>query len=284
MRLRGLIGMLIAATSLGAPPDPVACMPFPVGPPGCLQEVVWYSTFYEETLTVHRVPDIGTFVDDRDRRWRALFAPFCGGNRAGDEIVGFEMCVGAIAECQRRGHDDLAAMYMEITPLFGGERRRVEGPICLGGATYVELGSIIDEAIQDEIGPQVPEIWLQPADALVQLPMIACTQAREPIEIELDDPVVGTVTATPTYTWTFGDGGVAHGPGRPYDGTSPRQNPGYYVTNTYRSTGPHTVELTVTWYVTFTMPGYDPIPLDDIVRAASTSTTVRSAQSELIGG
>ena len=53
---------------------------------------------------------------------------------------------------------------------------------------------------------------------------------------------------------------------------------------TYRALGTPTVRLTVTWRVTFTIPGYPPVELADIVREASATTTIRSAGSELVDG
>ena len=173
---------------------------------------------------------------------------------------------------------------MVITPLFIGPPPQLEGPICFGASSKIELGPIIEDLVEVQIGADPPPIRLQPADAIVNLPMIASTDDRPPITIELSDPIVGTATATPEFLWTFAPGAVAHGPGRPYDGTSPTSNPGYYVAYTYRSLGTPTVSLTVTWRVTFTIPGYPPVELADIVRESSATTTIRSAGSELVDG
>jgi hypothetical protein len=181
------------------------------------------------------------------------------------------------------GADDLAGMYMVITPLFMGPVPRLEGPICFGASSKIELGPIIEDLVETEIGADPPPIRLQPADAIVNLPMIASTPDRPPITIEMTDPITGTATATPDFLWTFGDDAAGHGPGRPYDGTSPISNPGYYVTNTYRALGTPSVDLTVTWRVTFTIPGYPPVELTDVVRQSTATTTIRSAGSELIG-
>src|SRR4051794_7599354 len=109
---------LLALTGLSAAPPPSSCTPFDVGPGGCIKQVAWRTIFDYDTLTVHRIPHVAIYVDPSLREWTALFAPFCGANRQGNKIVGFEMCVGAIVECKRRGLEDLAALYMEITPVF----------------------------------------------------------------------------------------------------------------------------------------------------------------------
>jgi len=175
-------------------------------------------------------------------------------------------------------------MWMVTRPLFVGELPQLDGPICFGASSKIELGPIIEDLIETQIGADPPPITLQPADAIVNLPMIAFTDAREPITIELTDPIIGTATATPEFVWSFAEGAAAHGPGLPYDGTSPSANPGYYVAHTYGGLGTPTVGLTVTWRVTFTIPGYPPVQLTDVVRESSATTTIRSAGSELIGG
>jgi len=175
-------------------------------------------------------------------------------------------------------------MWMVTRPLFVGELPQLDGPICFGASSKIELGPIIEDLVEGEIGADPPPITLQPTDAIVNLPMIAYTDAREPITIELTDPIIGTATATPEFVWGFAEGAAAHGPGLPYDGTSPSANPGYYVAHTYRGLGTPTVGLTVTWQVTFTIPGYPPVQLTDVVRESTATTNVRSAGSELIGG
>jgi hypothetical protein len=216
--------------------------------------------------------------------WQAAFTPYCYQNVSGPRIVDNELCVGALATCRSRGAEDLAAMWMVISPLFIGPLPQLDGPICFGASSKIELGPIIEDLVETEIGAEPPPITLQPADAIVNLPMIAFTDPREPITIELTDPIIGTATATPEFVWGFAEGAAAHGPGLPYDGTSPSANPGYYVAHTYRGLGTPTVGLTVTWQVTFTIPGYPPVQLTDVVRESTATTNVRSAGSELIGG
>ena len=114
--------------------------------------------------------------------------------------------------------------------------------------------------------------------------MIMSTEPRGTITLEVDDPISGIATAEPEYVWTFAEGAAGLGPGLPYDGTSPTANPGYYVSYIYRELGTPTVQLTVTWSVSFTIPGNPPVELEDVVRQATATTTVRAAGSELVGG
>jgi len=268
------------------PPHATAaeCTEFEVGPPGCVLDITWQSIIDEESLIIHRIPYTATYVDVDDRQWQAAFTPYCAQNVSGPTIVDVQLCTGALVTCTNRGADDLAAMWMVTRPLFVGELPQLDGPICFGASSKIELGPIIEDLVETEIGADPPPITLQPTDAIVNLPMIAFTDAREPITIELTDPIIGTATATPEFVWDFAEGAAAHGPGLPYDGTSPSANPGYYVAHTYRGLGTPTVGLTVTWRVTFTIPGYPPVQLTDVVRESTATTNVRSAGSELIGG
>ena len=254
------------------------CIALEVGPAGCIEQVAWQTIINPDTLTIHRIPVRATYLDPQGNRWRAAFTPFCRQNVSGTTIIDDSMCIGAETICQRLGADDLAGMYMVITPLFVGPLPQLEGPICFGAASKIELAPII------EVGANPPPILLQPRNAIVNLPMIASTPDRPPITIEISDPIIGTASATPDFLWSFAPGAAAHGPGRPYDGTSPAGNPGYYVDYTYREMGTPTVGLTVTWHVTFTIPGYPPVELTDVVRESSAITTIRSAGSELIDG
>lgn len=233
---------------------------------------------------VYRVPAHGSYVDEAGLPWRAQFTPYCRDNVDGPNVIDEVLCQQALLACAARGSDARVAMYMVITPLFAGPNPRLEGPICFDGSSAIPIGPIIQELVEQEIGADPPPIILQPTDAIVNLPMIASTDPRAPIVIDVTDPVIGTAEATPEFTWTFAEGAAAHGPGLPYDGTSPSGNPGYYVAYTYRALGSPTVVLTVTWRVTFTIPGLPPVQLEDIVRVAEQSTQVRAAGSELIGG
>lgn len=283
-RVVSILLVLIGGTAPSGALQVDDCLPFEVGPPGCIEGVAWQSIIDTESLVIHRLPLRAFYVDVEGNRWQAQFTPFCRDNVNGTTIIDDGLCYGALTICKRYGADDLAGMFMVITPLFIGPPAQLEGPICFGESSKIQLGPIIEDLVEVEIGADPPPITLQPADAIVNLPMIASTDDRPPISIDISVPIVGTATATPEFLWTFAEGAVAHGPGRPYDGTSPTQNPGYYITHTYQALGTPTVGLTVTWRVTFTIPGYPPVDLTDVVRESTATTTIRSAGSELIGG
>jgi hypothetical protein len=162
-----------------------------------------------------------------------------------------------------------------------------EGDDDKGPLWYGELPSAEDvarELIEAALPTAPPDITLQPLDALINFPTIASTVARDEVTLQLPAPFRGSVTATPAYTWDFGDGAAASGPGRPFDGTSPREHPDYYVAHAYTTLGTKTVTLTETWTVILRVSGEVPAQLEDVVRTTSRSTAVRSAWSELIGG
>lgn len=194
------------------------------------------------------------------------------------------LCVGAQATCARFGSSARAALWMVRTPYFPGVGAEVDGPVCFAGSSATAFGPQIQALVEEEIGAEPPPILLQPTDAIINLPVLASTDPRPPVVIPITDPVSGMAEATPEFTWAFAEGAAAHGPGLAYDGTSPTENPGYYVGYTYRTLGSPSIGLTVTWRVTFTIPGYPAVPLEDVVRTASATTNVRSATSELVGG
>lgn len=260
-----------------------ACAPLDVGPPGCVVVRGWSSVVDHESLTFYRLPAVARFFDPVGDEWAAAFVPYCEGNVSGTTFIADGMCIRAEVTCELRGSAAVIALWMRLTAIPGSPPR-MEGPVCFNGSSKVALGPIIQAQAEDAIGAAPPPITLQPLDAIVNLASIASTDPRQKISIVINDPVAGVITATPSFAWDFGDGGGGIGPGVPYDGTSPRQDPGHYVAHTYRALGTPTVGLTVTWDVTFAMPGYPPIQLEDVLRQATTTTTIRQASSQLIGG
>jgi hypothetical protein len=284
---RRALGLLLAGTFffglMSVPKAKAACEPLDVGPPGCVQVSEWSTVVDGSRLTYYRLPATALFVDPGEHQWAAKFVPYCEGNVAGTIFIDDGLCIRALVTCGLRGSDAVLALWMRLVPIFGGPAR-MEGPVCFSGSSKTELGPLIQAQAEQAIGPAPPPTRLQPADAIINLPSIASTEPRGTITLEINEPVRGTLRATPSYVWDFGDGSGGHGPGIPYDGTSPVSDPGHYVAHAYRALGTPTVTLTVTWSVTFTIPGYLPIPMRPVVRDASMTTTIREASSQLIGG
>lgn len=282
------VRILVCLLSIMVPVRPAAaapqdCAQLDVGPPGCILVMSWVSVVDHDSLTFFQLPARARYFAPDGAESTARFVPYCEWNVAGTEIIGDGLCIRAEVTCRLRGSDAVLALWMRLMPVRGGPPR-MEGPVCFDGSSRQQLGPVIQQQVEDAIGAVAPPIVLQPVDAIVNLPMIASTDPRPPIVVQVNNPIAGVARATPYFAWDFGDGGGGIGAGVPYDGTSPTRDPGHYVAHTYRALGAPTVTVTVTWEVTFTIPGYDPIPLEDVVRTGATTTTIRTAHSELVDG
>ena len=160
---------------------------------------------------------------------------------------------------------------------------------CLISTDPITLDEIRDEllAILEEKFRQIsaPQINVDPSGtAIVNLPVLASADDPGPQGFTIDNPLPGTVEASPTYAWTWSNGTTSSGPGRRYDGTSPTGNPDYYgVLSTYRNAGEGSVGLEVTWDVVLTVPGNPPVTdIAPLVYTASADFTVRSAGTVLV--
>lgn len=122
-----------------------------------------------------------------------------------------------------------------------------------------------------------------PGTTLVNLPTIFSTEPQPPPRIDITTPVPGSITATPSYRWDFGDGLGGLGPGIPYQrGDRPSRDPGKYLHAVYASTGTKHVTLTVTWAVTFRLEGVTEVALAPIVFTAWQDKPVMQARAVLI--
>lgn len=128
-----------------------------------------------------------------------------------------------------------------------------------------------------------PTIDLKPnPETLVNLPTVVSTDypAEKTFDITVPPsagrtlPLTGSINAHAAFTWTFEDGTTATGAGKPYDGTDPASNPGYYLTNTFRTAGHHTVTLSVTWTGTITVQTLAPQAFDPVTFTATAGVDV----------
>jgi hypothetical protein len=144
-------------------------------------------------------------------------------------------------------------------------------------------------SVREEVRKRVPpaRITLQPGNVVpVNMPLIVSAADPGNQDFAITLPQAGTVSVRPTYRWDFGDGGTATGRGKPFDGVTPRQDPGRYVTHTYtRPFQRVTVSLTVTWHATLTIPGVGSMSLQDVVMPPVTHTmSVQEARAVLVAG
>lgn len=125
----------------------------------------------------------------------------------------------------------------------------------------------------------VGDINYQPGvDPLVNIPIYFWSQtpARFTALVPILDVVV-YVNLTPTFTWSYGDGGfeVSRFAGAPY--------PIGPITHTYKKAGSYLVNLKITWTGTWSVNGVTtPINGNAITQSISTNLDVVSAQARFI--
>lgn len=125
----------------------------------------------------------------------------------------------------------------------------------------------------------VGDINYQPGvDPLVNIPIYFWSQtpARFTALVPILDVVV-YVNLTPTFTWSYGDGGfeVSRFAGAPY--------PIGPITHTYKKAGNYLVNLKITWSGTWSVNGVTtPINGNAITQSISTNLDVVSAQARFI--
>lgn len=160
----------------------------------------------------------------------------------------------------------------------------LQGEDCLATPVWVPIEQV-GYQFQYEIERLLPKpsIELKPnPETLVNLPTVVSTDyptektfaITVPPSAGRTIPLTGTINAHAEMTWTFEDGTTATGAGKPYDGTDPATNPGYYLTNTFRTAGHHTVTLTVTWTGTITVDTLAPQAFDPVTFTATAGVDV----------
>jgi hypothetical protein len=136
-------------------------------------------------------------------------------------------------------------------------------------------------------GLPTPTVSVQPnGRSFANLATILYTPVPPAFTFNVDQPVLATISAVPTYRWDFGDGTTGpNSPGRPYDpAISPREHPDAYVSHRYARPGTYQITLTVTWDGTFTVPGVaQAFPLNAVVLAAAANVVVDEAAGVLTG-
>lgn len=123
-----------------------------------------------------------------------------------------------------------------------------------------------------------------PADAVVNLPVIASTADAGNVGFDITEPLPGRVEASPSYGWAWSNGQAGSGPGRPYDGTDPAAAPGHYpVHAVYARGGNGSVDLAATWSIVLTVDGIPPIEdIEPLVYDATASFAVRNATTIIV--
>jgi hypothetical protein len=239
--------------------------------------------FDPTSQTIVPVP-AGSYPSEPDVEYGYAVTPACPLARPGDGIN----CTGAAQYCALAGssgvHEDV--WRRETAPVT--TPWQMVGQVCTGvGPPQVPVDQVIQDVGEYERDHMpIPTANVQPAGvAIVNLPVLVSATQLGPQTMQVQQPVPGELVATPTYTWTFDDGGTATGPGTAYDGTDPRTDPAHYALHIYRAANEHaSVTLTVTWNATFSVAGQT-FPIPQLVMPPITTTfSVREAHSVLVSG
>lgn len=216
--------------------------------------------------------------------WDVLVAAECG--PTGTEGRTQDYCVEGAAPCPPEQHRVWIWLRPHDQPQVPFTRQ--PGSRCVGGPSGTAAQF---DGLREEVARRVPhpQLAVQPGDsAVVGLPTLVHSPPAQPVSFGVTLPLPGTVRATPHYDWAFGDGATVTdaGPGRAYDGTSPRNAPpGYYVAHTYAApTEAVTITLTVTWAVTFTPNGGPTLDAGALTLTSAATIPVAEAPSELVAG
>jgi hypothetical protein len=154
------------------------------------------------------------------------------------------------------------------------------------GIPLATVRAQLADYLKNQLLPK-PTLTIQPgARSFTGLQTIVYTRIPPAFAFNVDQPVLATITAVPTYHWDFGDGATGpNSPGRPYDAAiSPRAFPDAYVDHEYKQPGTYQVTLTVIWDGTFTVPGVaQAFALDAVTLVATAPVVVDEAAGVLTG-
>jgi hypothetical protein len=234
------------------------------------------------TNTVVPVPVSAAGSPDPQALYQYSVSPDCPQAEPFDVIN----CTDAASYCARNGQTGLHEDVWREETWPTAVPWKIVGHVCSGGeATPVPVDELTQDLAEYERDHMpIPTANVQPAGvAIVNLPVLVSATQLGPQTMQVQQPVPGELVATPTYTWTFDDGGTATGPGTAYDGTDPRTDPAHYALHIYRAANEHaSVTLTVTWNATFSVAGQT-FPIPQLVMPPITTTfSVREAHSVLV--
>lgn len=278
----GLLAALAANPARANEPPTAPCSTWTVNCPTPTDD--GYEYIYDPTTNVLVPVPTGSFPKQPGVTYQYAATPACPTAQPGDAVN----CTAAAQFCQQNGssgiHEEI--WRREATPTTGPWI--VVSETCTGaGPAPIPVQQVVQDVGEYErTHVPVPVPNVQPATvALVNLPVIVSVPQPQPVTMQVQQPVPGTLVATPTFSWTFDDGATVTGPGVPYDGTDPRTEPTHYVSHTYATADAHaSVTLTVTWNATFTAAG-QVFPIAPLVMPPIASAfTVQEAHAVLVSG
>jgi hypothetical protein len=195
------------------------------------------------------------------------------------------MCGMAANSCASRGEDGI---LMRIYMREPGSGWRQMGTACIGGANdVITMADLQADARQymTQLDPGAATIAQHPADrAVVNLPTYFSASGAGTLTGTFGPAAARvTITATPEYVWSWGDGSpslTTTSTGGPY--------PGGDVHHTYRSPGSPAVTLTTRWAASFVVDTafgqFGPFDVGGPQIAPSTTRVVRvrEGRAELV--
>lgn len=243
--------------------------------------VGWHYSAAEQAF-VRTPTSIAARPTGPKRQW--TYVPACDGNTPGGNA---DACQGAL--CTAPGGEPGVTFRVFSRPIVPADSAwDLAGSQCIPGEQRVDLADLEAEVrriVEDRFREITqPTLHLAPqAGGLVNLPVLAWTDDPGPVTLDFQQPLPGTIVATPTYAWTWSNGSQSSGPGRPYTPElSPSRTPDHYVHGVYGTRGEGWVELTVTWQGDVTVPGLPSIDIAPLVYTATTSFAVREARAQLV--
>lgn len=226
--------------------------------------------------------------------YRYAFAPACAANT---DPSGDAVCPG-VTHCPHKGD-----IRFWVWRGSDGQPLVRIGTVCLGSGDTVssaQVGHDLDVSAAAYLHLAAPALRSAPGDRpLVHLPTVywatgpdgSATGGGQRSATVLVDDVSVTVTARPTWLWSFGDGAsvLTSGGGVPFDAAhDPRVDPGYYaggVVHAYRAPGAYPAHVRVVWTPSYTATfqggTYDLTPL---TFEAAELVAVREARAVLVAG
>ena len=167
---------------------------------------------------------------------------------------------------------------------FGRSANTVEvvGSVCWGSSTPVTREQVEDR-VEDYVIRHVPALrpgYDPPGGSLTSVPVIFWTgqpTSFKPPSFYLSGHSV-SITAKPTWRWTWGDGSSA------WKSVAGAQYPSRQITRQYRSPGTYTVAVTTVWQATYSVSGVGTFDVTGEVLRQSRSLTVpiKSARTVLV--
>lgn len=211
--------------------------------------------------------------------------PTCAGNTPGGSD---NRCLGAL--CTAPDGEPGVSVWVFSRPTDPpGADWNPAGTQCVAGEQRIDLADVeaqVRRVVEDRFRSIAqPVLHLAPdTTGLVNLPMLAWTDDPGPVTLDFTQPLPGTITATPSYDWSWSNGTHSTGPGRPYTPSqSPSAAPESYVHAVFAERGEGAVTLTVTWQAAVTVPGLPtPIDIAPLVYTSQATFSIREARAQLV--